>query len=167
MALGFYKRRKISQIKMWRAMPLMVLERGFLRWLRHVTRLDSRRHQQVTRYVHRDGMDRGPRHTPTGDCHMKPYVFVYYSNNNIMGAFIKKWNVMGIFNIIAPKRNLAIFLRLYIAHTHGHLLFFELTRCTPWSFPCKKREKDLLYIKLVLVRYFIMLFSKLSWIKYR
>jgi hypothetical protein len=38
---------------MSRAMPppLTVLERGFLRWPRHVTRLDFRRHQQVTRYV--------------------------------------------------------------------------------------------------------------------
>jgi hypothetical protein len=41
------------KIKMSRAMPppLTVLERGFLRWPRHVTRLDFRRHQQVTRYV--------------------------------------------------------------------------------------------------------------------
>jgi hypothetical protein len=46
--------------KMWSAMsiPLTLLQSGFLRWPRHVTRLDSRRHREMTRYVLRAEMDR-------------------------------------------------------------------------------------------------------------
>jgi hypothetical protein len=40
------------------SIPLTLLQSGFLRWPRHVTRLDSRRHREMTRYVLRAEMDR-------------------------------------------------------------------------------------------------------------
>jgi hypothetical protein len=85
-------------------MPLTLLEHGFLRWPRHVTRLDSRRHQQVTRYVLKDGMDRAA-------CH-----------ETICFRLLK---CHGRFSIIALDGKIkGVFLSDYkVTHTHDTIMF--------------------------------------------